>query len=235
MARSAGLIDDEHDRSSGSGPRREISGFLPYCSGIDPTPRNGARKALGARGLPPPLQVDADQPRLPREGPGRERWPRGSPWHRAGRVREERASRARRLPALFLRPPVALLPPGGDSPASSPIGRTPKSRLYFILVRPVRLYFDAGLREQWLRDMVAEGRAKRIITDGGRGRDPLAKIKEPFIQKYLKSLAVHVCTRAGDPGRLRDRRGLATSRPAPRNAPGPGVGDRDSESWRCSR
>jgi hypothetical protein len=55
------------------------------------------------------------------------------------------------------------------------------------------LYFNAELREQWLRDMVTEGQDKHILTDED-ARTILSQIKEPYIQKYLKSLAVHVCT-----------------------------------------
>jgi hypothetical protein len=68
-----------------------------------------------------------------------------------------------------------------------------KERLYNLTVRPIKLYFDAELREQWLRDMVADGQRKRIISQDDADTI-LSRIKEPFIQKYLKSLAVHVCT-----------------------------------------
>ena len=68
-----------------------------------------------------------------------------------------------------------------------------KERLYFYLLRPVRLYFQNDLREQWLRDMVAEGKEKHLLNEKDAGTI-LSQIKEPYIQKYLKSLAVHVCT-----------------------------------------
>jgi hypothetical protein len=68
-----------------------------------------------------------------------------------------------------------------------------KERLDYILLRPVRLYFDQTLREQWLRDMIAEGKDKHLLNDEDAGVI-LSQIKEPYIQKYLKSLAVHVCT-----------------------------------------
>jgi hypothetical protein len=68
-----------------------------------------------------------------------------------------------------------------------------KERLDYYLIRPVRLYFNADLRKEWLREMVAEGEKKHIIS--AKDRDIiLSQINEPFIQKYLKSLAVHVCT-----------------------------------------
>ena len=66
-------------------------------------------------------------------------------------------------------------------------------KLRYIFVRPIRLFFNADAREQWLRDMVAEGRKKHMLSEGDAERI-LSRIKEPFIQKYLKALAVHVCT-----------------------------------------
>jgi hypothetical protein len=72
-------------------------------------------------------------------------------------------------------------------------GAYARERLHYLFVRPIRLYFDAGLREQWLRDMVTEGRQKRIIGEEDAATI-ISHIGEPFIQKYLKSLAVHVCT-----------------------------------------
>ena len=68
-----------------------------------------------------------------------------------------------------------------------------RERLVYIFIRPVRLYFNALQREQWLREMVAEGQSKRILSDDD-ANTILSQINEPFIQKYLKSLAVHVCT-----------------------------------------
>ena len=41
--------------------------------------------------------------------------------------------------------------------------------------------------------MVAEGQEEQILTKEDAGII-LSRIEEPFIQKYLKSLAVHVCT-----------------------------------------
>jgi hypothetical protein len=47
------------------------------------------------------------------------------------------------------------------------------------------------MREQWLRDMVAEGQKKHILTGDDAGTI-LSQIKEPYIQKYLVSLVVHL-------------------------------------------
>jgi hypothetical protein len=68
-----------------------------------------------------------------------------------------------------------------------------KERLWFIFVRPIRLYFDAELREKWLMDMLKEGKKKHILSDED-AKVIESQLNEPFIQKYLKSLAVHVLT-----------------------------------------
>ena len=41
--------------------------------------------------------------------------------------------------------------------------------------------------------MVAEGQERHILSDED-ARTILSQVNEPFIQKYLKSLAVHICT-----------------------------------------
>jgi hypothetical protein len=71
--------------------------------------------------------------------------------------------------------------------------RYAKDKLDFLFVRPIRLYFKAESREQWLREMVAEGQNDRYLSDED-ATVILSQIQEPFIQKYLKCLAVHVCT-----------------------------------------
>ncbi|MAE71814.1 MAG: hypothetical protein CME06_15255 [Gemmatimonadetes bacterium] len=114
------------------------------------------------------------------------------PWHRAGRVRPDRALALAKSPPMFLlHLPLSILPVG--------IHRFLTDRDYFrerlryIFIRPVRLYFDAAMREEWLFTMVEEGEAKHII-DHEEAAIIRSRIKDPFIQKYLKSLAVHVCT-----------------------------------------
>ena len=58
---------------------------------------------------------------------------------------------------------------------------------------PIRFYRDAEFREEWLTSEVAGGRAEGMLTDE-EAEQILAKIKDPFIQKYLKCVAVHICT-----------------------------------------
>ncbi|MCK4601751.1 MAG: hypothetical protein KAU28_04760, partial [Phycisphaerae bacterium] len=113
-------------------------------------------------------------------------------WHGAGRVSAERALSLMASPCRFLlHLPLSLLPAGLHRFCSDHAFRAEKLR--YIFVRPVRLYFNAEAREQWLRDMVAEGQKHHMLSDED-AEQIRSKIKEPFIQKYLQSLAVHVCT-----------------------------------------
>ncbi len=113
-------------------------------------------------------------------------------WHRAGRLDDNRAlSVSKQIRHCIYHWPLSLLPVGlhkilTDWPYA-------KERLDYYLLRPARLYFNNDLREQWLRDMVTEGKQKHLLSDEDAGVI-LAQIDEPYIQKYLKSLAVHVCT-----------------------------------------
>ncbi|MBW2335616.1 MAG: hypothetical protein JRF47_02460 [Deltaproteobacteria bacterium] len=113
-------------------------------------------------------------------------------WHRAGRLDDNRAlSVSKQIRHCIYHWPLSLLPVGihkilTDWPYA-------KERLDYYLLRPVRLYFNNDLREQWLRDMVTEGKQKHLLSNEDAGVI-LAQIDEPYIQKYLKSLAVHVCT-----------------------------------------
>ncbi len=113
-------------------------------------------------------------------------------WYRSGRVDAEWALRLADAPWRFLgHGPLSILPAGLHRFLTD--WRFAKDKLAYILVRPVRLYFNAELREQWLRDMLAEGRKKHMLSDAD-AQTILSQLSEPFIQKYLKSLAVHVCT-----------------------------------------
>jgi hypothetical protein len=113
-------------------------------------------------------------------------------WHRAGRVDADRAMRVADQPWRFLGHwPLSILPAGLHRSLTD--WQFAKEKVVHLLVRPIRLYFDAPLREQWLRDMVAEGRSKHMLSDEDAGKI-LSQINEPYIQKYLKSLAVHLCT-----------------------------------------
>ena len=113
-------------------------------------------------------------------------------WHRKGRVDAERALRLADEPWRFLGHwPLSILPAGLHRSVTD--WQYAKEKLAYLLVRPIRLYFDAQLREQWLREMVAEGQSKHMLSEED-AQTILSQIQEPYIQKYLKSLAVHLCT-----------------------------------------
>ena len=113
-------------------------------------------------------------------------------WHRAGRVDADKALQVARSPRRFWSHfAMSLLPVGLHRLTTD--WQYAKERLHDLFIRPIRLYFDPGLREQWLREMVAEGRQKHILSTEDADII-LSQVNEPFIQKYLKSLAVHVCT-----------------------------------------
>jgi hypothetical protein len=113
-------------------------------------------------------------------------------WHRNGRIDSAGAQRiADSYPRCLGHLPFSILPVGLHRFFTD--WKYFKEKLYYIFVRPIKLYFSALLREQWLRDMVAQGREKHILTEEDAGIIH-SQLKEPFIQKYLKSLAVHVCT-----------------------------------------
>lgn len=113
-------------------------------------------------------------------------------WHRAGRVNERRTERLSRYPSrFFAHLPLSILP--------AKMHRFFSDRRFFlqsldnIFIRPLRLYFKAEAREKWLQETISQGEKNGILT-GEEAAHINSQIKEPFIQKYLKSLAVHVCT-----------------------------------------
>ena len=113
-------------------------------------------------------------------------------WHRAGRVNRERTiNLSEKVWKFFYHLPLSILPAGLHRFVTD--WRYAKEKLDYIALRPIRLYFNTELREQWLADMVKDGKEKQLLTDED-SKIILSQIKEPFIQKYLKSLAVHVCT-----------------------------------------
>ena len=113
-------------------------------------------------------------------------------WHRDERLSEPAALKAGTSIGLFLvHFPFSLLPPGLHKFFTS--WSYFRERFDFIVIRPFRLYFNAAFREEWLREMVDDGLHKRLLTRED-AQEILRQLEEPFIQKYLKSLAVHVMT-----------------------------------------
>ncbi|MFH1369729.1 MAG: hypothetical protein ABII09_00335 [Planctomycetota bacterium] len=114
-------------------------------------------------------------------------------WYRTGRISDMQAIRISQQPWRFFfhLPFLLLIFPGLHRFLTDSDFR--KDKLVFLFVRPFRLYFHAHLREQWLREMVAEGQKKHMLTDEDAATI-LSQINEPYIQKYLISLVVHLMT-----------------------------------------
>ncbi|MHC4538448.1 MAG: hypothetical protein ACYS74_01540 [Planctomycetota bacterium] len=85
-------------------------------------------------------------------------------WHRAGRVDADKAPKlAGRVWRFLCHLPLSILPAGLHRVLTDK--KYAKERLVYYLVRPVRLYFNAELREQWLREMMCEGQKKHMLSD----------------------------------------------------------------------
>jgi hypothetical protein len=112
-------------------------------------------------------------------------------WHRERRVTVEKVESIYRSTLLYLyHVPLSVLPVG--------LHRFLSDRSFFlqtgynIFVRPIRLYFNAALREEWLREMIQQGRDRQMISHWD-AEEILLQISDPYIHKYLQSLAVHIC------------------------------------------
>jgi len=113
-------------------------------------------------------------------------------WHRAGRASGERALRmAEESWRFWCHLPLSILPARLHRFLTH--WQFAKEKLSYIFVRPIRLYFNAELREKWLREMMTEGQKKNMLSDED-AKVILSQINQPFIQKYLISLVVHLCT-----------------------------------------
>jgi len=114
-------------------------------------------------------------------------------WHRKGRISTATARKFAEQPwRYFCHLPFLLL----VFPSLHRLltdGKFAKEKLRYIFIRPFKLYFSSSLREQWLRDMVQQGKKKHILTDND-AETILSKVDEPYIQRYLISLVVHLFT-----------------------------------------
>jgi hypothetical protein len=114
-------------------------------------------------------------------------------WHRAGRVGSKQALKLAEQPWRYFchLPFLVLIFPGLHRFLTD--WAFFKDKLHYIFVRPIKLYFSAKLREEWLRDMVKGGKKKHILTDQDADTI-LSQLDEPYIQRYLVSLVVHLLT-----------------------------------------
>jgi hypothetical protein len=113
-------------------------------------------------------------------------------WHRAGRIPEQNAIKVahnpiRYFPHLLL----SILPAGLHRFLTD--AKFFREKLHFVFVRPIKLYFFRDLREEWMRQMVVQGQKKHILSDED-AQIVLSHLDEPYIQKYLVSLVVHLMT-----------------------------------------
>ncbi|MFB0564528.1 MAG: hypothetical protein ACETWK_02480 [Candidatus Aminicenantaceae bacterium] len=113
-------------------------------------------------------------------------------WHRAGRIDMKRTAKLSEHPLrFFIHLPLSIFP--------AKIHLFFSDRRFFlksldnVFARPIRLYFKVEIREKWLREIISQGQ-KNGMLNREEADHIISQIKEPFIQKYLKSLAVHVCT-----------------------------------------
>lgn len=113
-------------------------------------------------------------------------------WHRAGRINAEKVLPvAGNLLLYCIHLPFSILPAGLHRFLTD--GRFFREKLHNLFIRPFKLYFLPKLRDQWMRDMVAEGKKKHILSDEDADTI-LNQLKEKYIQRYLVSLVVHMMT-----------------------------------------
>jgi hypothetical protein len=113
-------------------------------------------------------------------------------WLRAGRVSAEKAEFLAAKPAwYFAHLPLSILPAGLHRLLTD--WEVFREKMHSLFVYPFKLYFNAHLRSEWLCEMVAAGQGKHILSDDD-AKTILLQINEPFIQKYLVSLVVHLMT-----------------------------------------
>jgi len=113
-------------------------------------------------------------------------------WHRAGRVSGDRAVALAGSPLRLTGHAVLSVLPVFMHRGLTDLHYV-REKLFYIFVRPVRLFFNAEAREHWLREMLAAGQKSRMLSDDDAVLIE-SQLSDPYIQKYLKSLAVHVCT-----------------------------------------
>jgi len=114
-------------------------------------------------------------------------------WHRAGRTSERRTNFLSRHPGVFWiqRFMLGFLPIIVHRALAEPSFIVGKIRDSWNFI--TSFYRDADFREQWLTDLVQEGYEDGMLNMSERDAI-LAHVKDPFIVKYLKCVAVHFAT-----------------------------------------
>lgn len=114
-------------------------------------------------------------------------------WHRISRTDETRTRQLAEKPGWFFleRFTIGLLPIALHRFCARPIIAWNGFVAFFKFIRNFAV--DEAFREKWFLDQVAEGEKDGMLTK--QEHDHIVSIiKEPFIVKYLKSMAVHFCT-----------------------------------------
>jgi hypothetical protein len=114
-------------------------------------------------------------------------------WHRRGRTSDERAFKLAQRPARFWiqRILAGWLPAKWHRALAEP--RWAWARLKDKLSFAARFLRKPAFREAWLLEQVRQGREEGMLTEAEAAKVS-HQIKDPYIQKYLKCLAVHLCT-----------------------------------------
>ncbi len=113
-------------------------------------------------------------------------------WIRAGRASETRALRIAEAPwRYYVQLPLSVLPPGLHRFLTEKAYF--KERMQAMFIQPVRLLVRPAERERWMIDMIDQGQANGLLIPPEAAHIK-GQVKEPYIQKYLKSLAVHAAT-----------------------------------------
>lgn len=114
-------------------------------------------------------------------------------WERAGRMSGEKAIKVIEQPGRFILHFILSILPMAWLHRMLTDANFTKRILYYIFAQPFVLYFNKSKREQWLRDMVVEGQKKHLLSDED-AETILNQLDEPYIQRYLISLVVHIMT-----------------------------------------
>ncbi|MDH3982061.1 MAG: hypothetical protein OES84_04075 [Kiritimatiellaceae bacterium] len=114
-------------------------------------------------------------------------------WHRAGRTNEARTRTLAEKPGTFFLEKFTLgrLPIGLHHFFLNPIIAWNGIVAFFKFIYDFAR--DEAFREKWFLDQVAEGEAAGMLSKEEHDHI-VSVIKEPYIVKYLKSMAVHFCT-----------------------------------------
>ncbi len=114
-------------------------------------------------------------------------------WFRDGRANENRIQKLLKKPGRFWLQKVFMgwLPPTWHRFFAEPdyAWEATKNTVTY----PVRFYRDSEFREKWLMEQV-EGGQKEGMISANEAAYIRERIKDPFIQKYLKCVAVHIAT-----------------------------------------